>query len=259
MEYVIGAILAIIVLIIAGLLLRKRLYDTVDYYESWKLDIMNRNVAEELSKMKELNLEGDKKKKFEKWKEQWESILTEDLANVEELLYHTEHAAESYNFPSAKKSTKKMEEKLIAIEKEIDTILAELNELLEIEKENRKAVEELVPSLEDLRKQVAQNRYRHARAEARFEVELDGIDEALNEYDTLIEEGNYIRAKDVVNNAKTRLEALQIEIKEFPDLYEKCKQELPSQLDELSRGLREMKDEGYFIEHLDLTREINNF
>jgi len=259
MEYVIGAILAIIVLIIAGLLLRKRLYDTVDYYESWKLDIMNRNVAEELSKMKELNLEGDTKEKFEKWKEQWESILTEDLANIEELLYHTEHAADRYNFPSAKKSTKKMEEKLIAIEKEIDTILAEMNELLEIEKENRKAVEELVPSLEDLRKQVAQNRYRHARAEARFEVELDGIDEALNEYNTLIEEGNYIRAKDVVNNAKTRLEALQIEIKEFPDLYEKCKQELPSQLDELSRGLREMKDEGYFIEHLDLTREINNF
>src|SRR5699024_11649645 len=99
MEYVIGAILAIIVLIIAGLLLRKRLYDTVDYYESWKLDIMNRNVAEELSKMKELNLEGDTKKKFEKCKEQWESILTEDLANVEEVLYHTEHAHDRHTSP----------------------------------------------------------------------------------------------------------------------------------------------------------------
>src|SRR5690625_7214541 len=94
MEYVIGIILVIIVIIIAGLLLRKRLYDSVDYYESWKLDIMNRNVAQELSKVKELNLQGETKNNFEQWKDQWETILNDDLADVEELLYDTEHAAD---------------------------------------------------------------------------------------------------------------------------------------------------------------------
>src|SRR5690625_2868084 len=104
MEYVIGIILFIIALIIVALLLRKRHYDSVVYYESWKLDIMNRNVAQELSKVKELNLQGETKQNFEHWKDQWESILNEDLADVEELLYDTEHAADRYNFPSAKKS-----------------------------------------------------------------------------------------------------------------------------------------------------------
>src|SRR5690625_2680717 len=179
MEYVIGIILAIIVIIIVGLLLRKRLYDSVDYYESWKLDIMNRNVAQELTKVKELNLEGDTKENFEQWKSEWDSILTEDLADIEELLYDTEHASDRYNFPSAKKNMKKIEEILVNIEKKIETILTELNELLEIEEENRKEVEELEPQLFELRKKIAQNRYQYARAEARFEVELDELEEEL--------------------------------------------------------------------------------
>src|SRR5690625_735220 len=129
MEYVIGIILAIIVIIIVGLLLRKRLYDSVDYYESWKLDIMNRNVAQELSKVKELNLHGDTKENFEHWKDQWETILTEDLADIEELLYDTEHAADRYKFPTAKKCMKKMEAILMEIEKKIESIVTELHDL----------------------------------------------------------------------------------------------------------------------------------
>src|SRR5699024_3322889 len=129
MEYIIGGILAIIVIIIIGLILRKRLYDSVDYYEDWKLDIMNRNVAAELSRVKELNLEGDTKDKFEHWRNEWEVILNDDLANVEELLYDTEKAADRYSFPSANQHMKKMEELLVQIEKKIETILNELHEL----------------------------------------------------------------------------------------------------------------------------------
>ncbi|MEI3606064.1 septation ring formation regulator EzrA [Pseudogracilibacillus sp. SE30717A] len=259
MEYVIGLILLIIVVIIVGLLLRKRLYDSVDYYESWKLDIMNRNVALELSKVKELNLEGDTKEHFEEWKDQWDSILTEELADVEELLYDTEHAADRYNFPAAKKSLNKIEETLVKIEKKIEGILSELNVLLETEAENRKEIAELEPLLHELRKELSHNRFKYDRAEIRFEVEFDEIDHEFKNYSELVEEGNYIQAKDIVANVKKRLEELQTEMEEFPSLYKKSKQELPSQLDDLSRGLREMKDEGYFIDHLDFAREINEY
>ena len=43
MELIIGIVLAIIVLIIIGLILRKRAYDYVDRTEAWKLDIMARH------------------------------------------------------------------------------------------------------------------------------------------------------------------------------------------------------------------------
>src|SRR5699024_2861522 len=141
MEYIIGGILAIIVIITIGLLLRKKLYDSVDHYEDWKLDIMNRNVAGELSHVKELNLEGETKENFEAWRQAWDKILTSDLANVEELLYDTEKAADRYNFPAAKKTTQQMDAVLTDIEKQIEDILTELHELLETErKKDRKSV-----------------------------------------------------------------------------------------------------------------------
>src|SRR5690606_24218833 len=146
-----------------------------DYYESWKLDIMNRNVANELAKVKELNLQGDTKEKFEIWKEKWEDILNNKLADVEEYLYDTETAADRYKFGTAKKLMKKMEAILVESEKEIETILTELNELLETEEQNRKEIEKLTPSLKEMRKQLLQNRHKYDRAEIRFEVEMDDI------------------------------------------------------------------------------------
>lgn len=259
MEYIIGIILAIIVLIIVGLILRKRLYDSVDYYESWKIDIMNRNVASELAKVKELNLHGDTKEKFETWKDTWEDILNNKLADVEEYLYDTEHAADRYRFGTAKKLMKKMEEILVESEKQIESILTELNELLETEEENRKEIEKLTPLLKEMRKQLLQNRHQYNRAEIRFEVEMDEIEQELHTYNTFVEEGNYIQAKELVEEIKERFEKLKQEFEEFPELYQLCKKELPSQLDELFKGVNEMKEEGYYIDHLNLDKEISEY
>src|SRR5699024_11158862 len=163
-----GGILAIIVIITIGLLLRKKLYDSVDHYEDWKLDIMNRNVAGELSRVKDLNLEGETKENFEAWRQAWDRILTNDLANVEELLYDTEKAADRYNFPAAKKSTNQMEAILVDIEHQIEAILTELNELLETEEKNREEVELLEPRLDKMKKHLSKNRFQYNRAEERF-------------------------------------------------------------------------------------------
>lgn len=259
MEYIIGTILAIIVLIIIGLLLRKRLYDSVDYYESWKLDIMNRNIAAELSRVKSLNLQGYTKGKFEDWKEQWENILTVELANVEEMLYDTEHSIDRFLFSSAKKSLKQIEQVLVKLEKEIEEILTELNELLAVEKSTREEVNFVKPLLNDLRKQLSQNRYQFDRAEIRFEVEFDDLDNQLQLYNNYVEEGNYVQAKEIIDAVRLRAKELQEEIDEFPELYKQCKNELPAQLDEIFKGLKEMKDEGYRVEHLNFEKEINEY
>src|SRR5699024_7756361 len=131
MEIIIGIILVVIVLIIIGLILRKRVYDAVDDLESWKLDVMNRNIATELSRIKTLNLSGETQKKFETWKNQWENIAATDLSHVEEYLFDAEESADRYRFPSAKKALQKGNEILHTIEKDLERMLEELDLLLE--------------------------------------------------------------------------------------------------------------------------------
>src|SRR5690625_5209842 len=126
MELFIGIILAIIVLIVIGLILRKRVYDQVDRLEAWKLDIMARNVAGELSKIKNLTLSGETQEKFEAWKERWDYIVGKELADIEEHLLDAEDAADKFRISKAKKVLKETEEILQSIEGSIDNILSEL-------------------------------------------------------------------------------------------------------------------------------------
>ncbi|MGM8365848.1 septation ring formation regulator EzrA [Virgibacillus sp. W0181] len=259
MAYIIGVILAIIVLIIIGLILRKRVYETVDQHESWKLDIMNRNVAAEIARMKNLNLSGETKEKFEMWKDRWEYIVTKELPDVEEYLFDAEEAADRYRFRTANKILRKIEQVLHSIEKDIGQILLELEELLKTEEESRKEVEQLQPLIKDLRKTLSQNRFQYDKAEVRFDVEIDELEDELKEYYEQVASGSYSEAKEIVNQLNERINELEKELNEFPEIYRLCRHDLPAQLDDLHAGLRSMKEEGYRVEHLGFEKEINDY
>lgn len=259
MEYVIGFILVIIVIVIAALLFRKRLYDAVDYYENWKIDIMGRNVAAELTRVKELNVEGEAKEKFEDWKKEWDTILMDDLADVEEVLFDTEQAADRFRITTARKYIGTLEQMLIDVEKKIDQLLSESKELLQTEELNRKELESIEPKLAELRKQLSQNRYQYDRAAVRFESRLDAINEDINIYHELIAAGNYSEGTDVVQQMKARVTEIETDMEEFPELFKLCKHELPKQLDELFTGLKEMEDTGYYLAHLNMAKSIHEY
>ncbi|API90853.1 septation ring formation regulator EzrA [Virgibacillus pantothenticus] len=259
MAYIIGSILIVIALIITGLILRKRVYDVVDRYEAWKMDIMDRNINAELSRIKILNLSGETQDKFEAWKERWEHIVTKELTDIEELLFDAEAAADRYRFSRAKKTLAEVEKILQTVEVEIEQIIKEVDELLHSEEESRKEIEHVEPTLKDLRKKLSQNRYQYGKAESYFEARLDELFNELASYYQLVEGGNYLEAKELVDKLKLSLDNLEKQFDEFPQLYRMCKQELPSQLDDLLSGIKEMKSEGYRVEHLAFEKEIRNY
>ncbi|MFD1851870.1 septation ring formation regulator EzrA [Oceanobacillus bengalensis] len=259
MEYIIGIILLVIVLLVIGLILRKRIYDIVDKHENWKLDIMGRDIASQLSRIKGLNLSGETQERFEAWKERWESIITKELPDIEEHLFDAEESADRFRIKKAKQILKDAENILQSIEQDIEQLLNGLEELLESEETSRKEVEELEPTIKLLRKTLSQNRYQYGKAELHFEVEIDSLEEAFGKYHELVDSGNYLEAKDLVIEIRTREEELEEQIEKFPAIYKNCKHELPAQLDNLSVGIKEMKEEGYRVNHLAFEKEIQAY
>src|SRR5690625_7964092 len=136
------------------MILRKRVYDAVDRQEMWKMDIMNRNNAAELARIKGLNLSGETQEKFEAWKERWEFIVAKELPEVSDYLYEAEDAADRYRFSSAKKIVQKVDDTLNSIEKDIEKMLDELNELLESEESSRKDIEKIQPKIRDRKQKI---------------------------------------------------------------------------------------------------------
>ncbi|GAB4074973.1 septation ring formation regulator EzrA [Barrientosiimonas marina] len=259
MAYLIGGVLVLVAIIITGLIMRKRIYDDVDRLESWKMTIMNRNIAGELSRIKNLNLSGETQEKFEAWKEQWEHIVANDLPDIEEYLFDAEAAADHYRFPSAKKVLRQADQELQTIEQKIEDMLSDLDNLMNSEESSRHEIEKIQPRLKAMRKTLSQNRIQFGKADESFEKAIDELEEKLNKYHELTADGDYLEARELVENLKEQVDALSGEMDAFPAVYRKCKYELPKELDELHRGFKQMENDGYRVRHLGFEKEIHHY
>ncbi len=259
MRYIIGAILLLIALIITGLIWRKKVYDQVDRLESWKMNIMNRSVTEELSRVKSLNLSGETQEKFEAWRDRWDQILTKELPNLEEDLFDVEEAADRYQFNRVKKTLSLTEQKLLAVEKDIEAMFEELETLLDSEKSSRIEIEAVEPDLLELSKSLLHNRHQFGPAVKTFEKRVEELQSKLQIYENLAMQGDYLEAKDLVASVREDLKELHEDIEYFPDRYRKVKNELPEQLNDLLTGMEDMENEGYRIAYLDFKPEIHTF
>src|SRR5690625_1492915 len=225
----------------------------------WKMDIMNRNTAAELARIKGLNLSGETQEKFESWKERWEFIVAKELPDISDYLYEAEDAADRYRFPNAKKIVQKVERTLNAIENDLEKMLEELNELLDSEETSRKDIEKLQPKMSQIKQNITQNRHQYGNAGSRFIDVANELEGRLEKYNELVETGNYIEAKDFVDQIKEDLGYLEEQIDEFPEIYKKCGDQLPKELDQLTSGLKQMKDEGYRTDSLGFEAEIQGY
>ncbi|MFC0522311.1 septation ring formation regulator EzrA [Pontibacillus salicampi] len=256
MEYVIAVLLAMVVVVIYGLILRKKVYDQVDRLEYWKLDISNRNVTEELSKVKNLNLSGETQDRFEKWRSDWDDILSRQLPDLEEGLFYAEEHADRYRFRKANGVLKDIEQSLQSIEQSIDAMLEELDTLLNSEQNSRENVELIEPQIKELKKKLLQQRYMFGKAEAKFEEKISEAQQQMASYYQLVEYGNYFEAYEMVESIKLELDTLQEKIEAFPELYKLYKRDLPDQLEQLNNGIKEMKENGFRIDHYGFEEEV---
>ena len=256
MAVVVGIILAIIVCLTVALIVRKRVYDHVDHIEKWKLDITDRDVAKQIGQIKALNLSGETLEKFEAWKEEWEKIVTKSLPDVEKYLVNAEEAADRFLVPKANKILKEAESHLGKTEEEIKEIIAELEELLRAEANGRESAEELKPRIKGLRSMLSQSRYQYGKAEKEFDKEIDALELMLEQYDEFVNDGDYLKADESIQELKESTQTVENKLELFPDLLKQVKQDMPSQLTNLSAGMKEMKEDGYRIKHLGFEKEI---
>lgn len=258
-ELIIGIVLIIVVLLIIGLILRKRVYDQVDQMEEWKMDIMNRNVTAQLSKVKNLKLSGQTQEKFESWKDSWDVIITVDLPDIEEYLLDAEEAADRFRFPTAKRDIQHVRNTLNTIEDNIKKMFEELDHLLDSEKYAKNKMEELVPRISDLKKYLLQNRTQYGTAEIVFETELSKISKELEAIEDEIEDGNYIEAQEQMEVIEKQANELEEKIETFPIVYKQCRQTVPKLLDDLAIAMNEMQENGFKVEIFGFDKEIRQY
>lgn len=256
MKYILGCIILVLAFLITSYLFKKKRFKDIDKIEEWKMNIMNRPVLEELSKVKQLNMTGETEEMFEKWREEWDEIVTVQLPDVEEMLFDAEEYIEKFRFSNSKAVQREISVKLKEIEKNIQNILDELAELVGSEEKNRTEVDELRADYRGARKQLLAHRHYYGMAADQLEVCLNSIEEQFVLYEEATTNGNYLLAREHVLKLKADLQDVEHKMKRIPDLLIECNSSLPDQLAEIKEGYNEMLEKGYVLSHIDFSKEL---
>ncbi|MBM7692905.1 septation ring formation regulator [Peribacillus deserti] len=257
MEYIIIAILIILLFFTLGYFSKKKHYKELDRLEAWKMDIMNRPVLDELSKVKQLNMTGETEEMFERWRREWDEIITLHMPQIEELLFDGEEYADRFRFKRSKEVQKLIETKLVEIEKSIQKILDELNELVGSEEKNRAEIEELKETYRSLKKSLLAHRHSYSKAAGKLESILEEVVQKLGEFDECTVNGNYLKAREHLLLIKSLLNSVQEKMELIPELLLETQTGIPSQLEELKSGFAEMSAQGYLLEHIQFETEMD--
>ena len=255
MEYVIGIIVLILCLILAGYVMRKKHYKEIDRLESWKIDLLNRPVSDELSKVKQLNMTGQTEDLFDRWRKEWDEIAATELPDLEELLFDAEEYIDKYRFKKATEVQLKISAVLTETEEKINNILTELNELVGSEQKNRVEIEDLKDLYRERRKILLAHNHTFGIAVKGLELKLDVIVAKFQEFEDKTENGNYLEAREIVFFIKAQLEKMSSAMDIIPNLLLECQSGLPSQLDDLNVDYQEMHVQGFYLTHLHLEQE----
>ena len=256
MEYIIGGIALLLILFLIGYFMKRKYYTEVDRYESWKIDIMNRPVLDEMSKVKQLNMTGQTEELFERWRQEWDELVTSKLPGIEDYLFDAEEYIDKYRFKKAKESLAVIDRKLTETEDKIKKILGELNELVGSEEKNREEIDGLKEQYRENKKTLLSHRHSFGSAEASLEAMLDNIQAKFVEFDEKTDNGNYLEAREIVLSIQAMLEQVSNKLETIPALLHDCQSVIPSQVSDLKDGVREMAAQGYVLDHLNADQEF---
>ncbi|WAA10139.1 septation ring formation regulator EzrA [Fervidibacillus albus] len=256
MKYIIGIILGAIVLILLSFFFKRRFFSEIDRLEAWKIEVMNRPVLDEVTKIKQLNMSGEAEQYFESWRKTWDAVVTIDLPEVEELLFDAEEYVDKFRFKKAKETFEKIENTLKQAEVKIDEMVNELNKIIESEAKNRQDFLDLQKLHQLLKKNLLAHRHMFGNSARQLERLLSFVNDQFDLYERETEQGNYLTAREIILSTKDMLQNIEHKMETIPLLINDCYQHIPSEVKAIKEGMAEMEKEGYYLEHLGLEREL---
>ncbi|MBH0157849.1 septation ring formation regulator EzrA [Fictibacillus sp. 5RED26] len=258
MIYIVIAIVTFLALILYGAMSRRRVYKEIDRLEAWKMQIMNRPLTEEISKVKGMAMIGETEEKFEMWRQEWDEMVTAQLPNLEEDLFDAEEYTDKYRFKKARSILAGVSQSLEKIELRIKEITSEINELVTSEELNREEIVEAKEKLQETKKYYLTHIRALGQTAPIFDKELDEIKALFETFESLTVQGSHLEARQRLVESLNRISDCKTKMQGVPELLVILQSDIPNSLKELSAGFTEMEQQGYVLHHIGIEKEISS-
>ena len=249
--YTILAII-IIVLIIVGIMfyLRSNKRKIVEEAEERKLKVQRLPFEENLKQLSELNLKGETRKKYDAFKRDTLDYTNNYLAPVEEKIHDAEIQLDKFQFSGAQSDIDDAHELMDKYEAGYQQQVEDVNEIVSLHKENEQVYEKCKTNYREMKRDVLANRHQFGDAASPLEKRIESFEPELEQYEELKEEGDYVQAHNHIMGLNESMNEVQKYMDEIPELIREAQKELPGQFQDLKYGCRDLKMNGYDLDHV---------
>ncbi len=243
-----------VVLFLIGFLMRRRQFAYIDDLEIRKIDLMSRPVLEEVSRVKDLNLDGETEESFAGWRKRWDVMLSISFPEVELLFFEAEENADTFRFGKVKHLGAMITTRLDEIEKSVDQIFSEIDTLMKTASKNEERLEGLKERFKELKKYIIVYNHSFGKSLPAMERAIGKCLEQFPTVDTKLTTGDYFSASVLLDDLDSKHDSLIEKSILIPKLYEECNKKLPETLTILMQTFHDMKNEGYPLHNLDFEK-----
>ncbi|HDD3075201.1 TPA: septation ring formation regulator EzrA [Staphylococcus aureus] len=249
--YIILAII-LIILIAVGVLfyLRSNKRQIIEKAIERKNEIETLPFDQNLAQLSKLNLKGETKTKYDAMKKDNVESTNKYLAPVEEKIHNAEALLDKFSFNAAQSEIDDANELMDSYEQSYQQQLEDVNEIIALYKDNDELYDKCKVDYREMKRDVLANRHQFGEAASLLETEIEKFEPRLEQYEVLKADGNYVQAHNHIAALNEQMKQLRSYMEEIPELIRETQKELPGQFQDLKYGCRDLKVEGYDLDHV---------
>ncbi|HDK7669152.1 TPA: septation ring formation regulator EzrA [Staphylococcus aureus] len=249
--YIILAII-VIILIAVGVLfyLRSNKRQIIEKAIERKNEVETLPFDQNLAQLSKLNLKGETKTKYDAMKKDNVESTNKYLAPVEEKIHNAEALLDKFSFNASQSEIDDANELMDSYEQSYQQQLEDVNEIIALYKDNDELYDKCKVDYREMKRDVLANRHQFGEAASLLETEIEKFEPRLEQYEVLKADGNYVQAHNHIAALNEQMKQLRSYMEEIPELIRETQKELPGQFQDLKYGCRDLKVEGYDLDHV---------
>ena len=247
----------IVVLIVMNVKRKKSLKKRVEDLEYEKNQIIDVSILSELSKVRELVKTDDLKQKLADWDRIFNTIKTERLDEITDLITEADFLIDRKNYKHAIKKIANIEMHLESVKKKTDALLDEIKVITNSEERNRTIITKLKAIFRECENKYERTKKDYGPLGESIETYMKKIDKGFKKFESFMDKNDYVSVEKLVVNLENEINVLKEYLDKTPDYVLMATMMIPNKIEETKTLYSRMQRDGYPLDYLNVEYNLN--
>ena len=254
--YLLVIIIAIVVLVVKNIRLKKALTAKIDKLERDKNLVLSAPILNELSKAESLVKDDKTKVRFDEWQEKFDNIRNNDIPKVTDMLLQADDFIDKRNYKGLRTLLADAELNIYKLNEKTNKLLGEIKEITLSEEKNRERIVKLKSDYRVIKSEFERDKNSYGEVSEAIELQFENIEKRFSEFESVMEKKDYDEINYIVKGLDEMIEHISYVIKEVPAVLIMCHELIPSKIEDISKIYINMTRDMYQLDYLNVDYNI---